>query len=444
MGDLFHVLSCSSLQFGILHFIRELFVAIVDEFKTSESKAALVGSISYSLCLLFGCISSPLCTRFGCRQVAAVGSLMISLGLVLSSLVPSIELLYLTFGVLVAMGSSAVFFPSLLVLAENFDKNYALAVGIASSGTGAGGFIFAAITGEAQFWLVGAISYGPSPQTVATGKKRCVQVNFALELPLPLSKASSLLGYVSHMSPMVPVVHDLPQPWVTYCGVYGAFDGCFNSMLAVIVGDIVGKENLHSAIGAMYLLSSTFMMFGPPLAGYLYSTSGSYNSSFFIVGGAVALSSCLMFLVPWFIPNNVSSDADQLLVADSGSMTDSANTSSIIHPSHVTDTKEESWITFDSGIDITSKNNSITFSCTLDKVSSHVSAIAGNSSTITSSSTRTKAPTKARKLSRIIQRYIQGPRRVLVPGSITNSFAVSRLDLSNCEQLVVVDKVSIV
>ncbi len=57
---------------------------------------------------------------------------------------------------------------------------------------------------------------------------------------------------------------------VVYCFVYGAFDGCFNSLLAVIVGDIVGKENLHNAIGAMYLLSSTFLMFGPPLAGRLH------------------------------------------------------------------------------------------------------------------------------------------------------------------------------
>ncbi len=52
-----------------------------------------------------------------------------------------------------------------------------------------------------------------------------------------------------------------------YCFIYGALDGFFNSMLAVIVGDIVGKENLHNAIGSMYLLSSTFLMFGPPLTG---------------------------------------------------------------------------------------------------------------------------------------------------------------------------------
>eukprot|EP00794_Sanderia_malayensis_P016581 gene16581-18267_t len=366
-----------------------LFVAIVDEFKTSESKAALVGSISYSLCLLFGCISSPLCTRFGCRQVAAswlfddiVGPRFI---------LARSEHRIAVFDVwrLVAMARQPSFFPSLLVLAENFDKNYALAVGIASSGTGAGGFIFAAITEKClevyglratfrymamlgSVLLVGAISYGPSPQTVATVKEVrsgtatktekkkifdlkvwkngafviwsiivCIMffvyyipyvhlVNFALELPLPLSKASSLLGYVSVASCIGKIVFgkiaDHPKinrfyliqfsllvvsichtmvplsttyaALVTYCGVYGAFDGCFNSMLAVIVGDIVGKENLHSAIGAMYLLSSTFMMFGPPLAGYLYSTSGSYNHRFSLSAVQLHYPAVLCFSYP--------------------------------------------------------------------------------------------------------------------------------------------------
>ena len=54
---------------------------------------------------------------------------------------------------------------------------------------------------------------------------------------------------------------------VVYCIIYGFFDGCFGALLAILVGDIVGREKLHSAIGAMYMLSSLFLMVGPPLSG---------------------------------------------------------------------------------------------------------------------------------------------------------------------------------
>ncbi len=151
-----------------------------------------------------------------------------------------------------------------------------------------------------------------SSVTILLNKKECYvtitghsflpfsfQVNFALDLSIPLSKASSLLGYISIAScigriilgkiadhprvnrlylvqfslTVVSICHTLVPLantyWllIIYCFICGALEGCFFSLMPVVAGDIVGKENLHNAIGAIYLLSSTFLMFGPPLAG---------------------------------------------------------------------------------------------------------------------------------------------------------------------------------
>ncbi len=114
-----------------------------------------------------------------------------SLGLVLSSFVKSIEMLYFTFGIIFSAGASACFFSSLLVLAENFDKNYALAIGIASSGTGAGGFAFSSLTEKllelfgvrktlrylaamGVVLFIGALMYGKSKhvETVTDSKRK--------------------------------------------------------------------------------------------------------------------------------------------------------------------------------------------------------------------------------------------------------------------------------
>ncbi len=155
----------------------------------------------------------------------------------------------------------------------------------------------------------------------------------------------------------------------------------------------------------------------PPISGFLYTSSGSYNSSFFIGGGAVAFASCLMFLIPWFIPHN---PPDDLLLAGEENHPGSSN------PSKPLD-KKDSFVTCDSGIDLTLKEQSVQ-TCTLDEASNAINT------------TRKKK----RKLSNIFER-IRAPSKVLVPGNFSSSFAVSTLDLnSNDGDLVVVEKVSIV
>lgn len=121
----------------------------------------------------------------------------------------------------------------------------------------------------------------------------------ATDLGISLTKASSLLGYISiancvgkivfgrlsdhrrinrlyllQISLLIGSVNQTLCPLFTsyellaiYSVTYGFFDGCFGTLLAIIIGDIVGRENLHSAIGAMYMLSSLFLMAGPPVAG---------------------------------------------------------------------------------------------------------------------------------------------------------------------------------
>ncbi len=129
----------------------------------------------------------------------------------------------------------------------------------------------------------------------------------------------------------------------------------------------------------------------------------------------------MMFLVPWFIPAVVT-EPKQFLLEEA-----SDGNSSAIQTKDTT--KKDSWITYDSGIDLTVKENN-SHSCTLDQASN-------------STARSQRKATRERKLSNLIDRYIRGQRRTLVPGSITNSFAMSRLDL-NSDQVVIVEKVTIV
>ena len=167
------------------------------------------------------------------------------------------------------------------------------------------------------------------------------------------------------------------------------------------------------------------------LIGILYSMSGSYDSSFFTLGGAVALAVSLMFLVPWFLPKTTP---DTKVILEKGE----ASSEQISEEGTLIDgklpSKKGSWVTYDSGIDLTMKDNSI-YSCTTDDEKAYSSK----------SSTRESSRVVASefRIMNFLERYIRMPRRTLVPGNLVNSYAVSNLEL-NAEELCVVDRVTIV
>ena len=75
-----------------------------------------------------------------------IGAFVAPLGLVLASYNTALWQLYLTQGILVGLGGSFVFSPSLTLPPQWFTKNRALACGIAVSGSGIGGVCLSPMT----------------------------------------------------------------------------------------------------------------------------------------------------------------------------------------------------------------------------------------------------------------------------------------------------------
>jgi len=125
------------------------------------------------------------------------------------------------------------------------------------------------------------------------------QVKYADDLGIPPSKGSWLVGILSITSTVGRVIFgklcELPYVnkiymyqfsvfaiglstvicpitesyagLVVYSVVFGLFDGCFVGQVAVITGDIAGKERLSQAIGNMFGVVAIPMSVGPPVAG---------------------------------------------------------------------------------------------------------------------------------------------------------------------------------
>ena len=100
--------------------------------------SAWIGSISFGLSFVFGPIATTLITRFGCRVVTVSGAFVFGLGLFSSSFVDDIYQLYVTYSLILPIGSSFCYFASVLILSEYFSKRLVLVNGIALAGCGLG------------------------------------------------------------------------------------------------------------------------------------------------------------------------------------------------------------------------------------------------------------------------------------------------------------------
>ena len=115
--------------------------------------SAWVGSIGFSSLCFFGPLAGVMCDRFGCRLVTIVGSLLCSIGLLLTSMVTSIYSMYFTYGLVFGFGSCLAYTPALVVICKYFVRRRALVTGIATAGGSAGVLIM----GPVLRYLIDAI-----------------------------------------------------------------------------------------------------------------------------------------------------------------------------------------------------------------------------------------------------------------------------------------------
>ncbi|XP_029736069.1 uncharacterized protein LOC109424102 [Aedes albopictus] len=131
---------------GVTFSFGVLYVELLNYFGEGKGKTAWVGSLFMAMPLLSGPVASFLTDRYGCRNVTIVGSILASAGFAISAYAESIEMLYLTFGVLAGFGLSLCYVAAVVIVAYYFDKKRSFATGLSVCGSGIGTCIFAKVT----------------------------------------------------------------------------------------------------------------------------------------------------------------------------------------------------------------------------------------------------------------------------------------------------------
>ena len=97
-----------------------------------------VGS-TVNVCMNFFTSISPLLAPLGARLTMTIGSVLMSLGIILASFSTEVWHLYLTQGALFGIGSSLIYMSIVTVIPQWFTAKRGTAMGIITAGTGFGG-----------------------------------------------------------------------------------------------------------------------------------------------------------------------------------------------------------------------------------------------------------------------------------------------------------------
>jgi MFS family permease len=129
--------------FGVVYSFGAFFDPMALEFKASSSETSAVFSITTFMFLTGGVVSGMVADRIGSRPVLIFGGFAMGLGLYLTSLVNSLWIGYITYGVGVGVGVACGYVPMVAVVGAWFEKRRAAALGISVTGVGIGTLVAA-------------------------------------------------------------------------------------------------------------------------------------------------------------------------------------------------------------------------------------------------------------------------------------------------------------
>lgn len=124
--------------FGVAYSFGEFFGPMAEEFDTDRSETAFFFAITTFAYFMIGIVSGRIADRIGPRPVVIFGGTAMTIGLLLTAEVESIQAGYLTYGLGVGLGVACCYVPMVATVGGWFDQRRTLALGLAVAGIGTG------------------------------------------------------------------------------------------------------------------------------------------------------------------------------------------------------------------------------------------------------------------------------------------------------------------
>src|SRR6266850_2271274 len=122
-------------------------IALLDTFGWSRGATAGIFSIVLSVDAVLSPLVGHLLDRYGTKKISIAGCITLVAGLLLSSQVSALWQLYISFGIILAVGFTfSGMVPHIFLISEWFSANRASAIGFVYAGTGLGIMLWAPLS----------------------------------------------------------------------------------------------------------------------------------------------------------------------------------------------------------------------------------------------------------------------------------------------------------
>ncbi|KAL1124162.1 hypothetical protein AAG570_001932 [Ranatra chinensis] len=86
--------------------------------------------------------------------------------------------------------------------------------------------------------------------------------------------------------------------FVVYSVAFGFTAGAYVGLTSVILVDLLGLDKLTNAFGLLLMFQGIASLIGPPITGWLYDATKSYDPGFIVSGVMIAISGLMLYGVP--------------------------------------------------------------------------------------------------------------------------------------------------
>jgi len=295
--------------FGVVYSFGAFFDPMSSEFNTSSSATSAVFSITSFIFFTGGIVSGMAADRFGPRPVLICGGLAMGFGLYLTSLVNSLWVGYITYGLGVGVGVACGYVPMLAVVGAWFESRRTAALGVAVTGVGLGTLVVAPLAaalindyGWRQTYVIFGISSAvglilcgcltPRPP-VSVGRQSKMRLRELVKVPV--FGNMYFAGFFITLALFVPFVF-----LASYARTQGIDEVAAASLVGIIGGaSIAGRLGfgaLGDKISRVHLYQSTFIIVASSFLIWLFSSDSFALLMFYAVvlgsgyGGFIVLS----------------------------------------------------------------------------------------------------------------------------------------------------------
>ena len=274
--------------FGVVYGFGAFFDSMAADFGASRSATSLVFSITTFIFFTGGIVSGHAADRLGPRPVLIFGALTMGLGLYLTSLVTSLQLGYITYGLGVGIGVACGYVPMVAAVGGWFERRRAMALGISVTGIGFGTLLMAPLAAglisrygwRQTYLLFGAASTivlilcalvvkRPPPSPVQE-----VQIRLKDVVKTPVFRYMYAAGFLNTLALFVPFVFIVP-----FARSQGIDEVAAASLVGIIGGaSIAGRLGygfLGDRVSRIRLFQATFLLVAISFAVW-WLASGSF------------------------------------------------------------------------------------------------------------------------------------------------------------------------